>query len=45
MHVHISFLHALMTFLEVLLAWIPVKLVAANFSDRSSLAAAVVHVL
>lgn len=45
MHVHINVLHAFLTLLEVLLAWIPVKLVAANFADTSPLAAAVVHVL
>lgn len=44
-HLHISFIHALCTFIEVLLAWIPIKLLAANFEDRSSLAGAVLHVL
>jgi hypothetical protein len=44
-HLHISFIHAFVTLLEVLLAWIPLKLVAANFSDRSALAGAVLHVL
>lgn len=44
-HLHVSFIHAFCTFLELLLAWIPVKLLAANFEDRSALAAAVLHVL
>lgn len=45
LHIHISFLHAFCTFLEFLIAWIPVKLLAANFEDRSALAGAVLHVL
>lgn len=44
-HVHISFLHAFCTLLEILIAWIPVKLIAAQFEDRSALAGAVLHVL
>jgi hypothetical protein len=44
-HLHISFLHAFCTFLEFILAWIPVKLVAASFEDRSALASAVLRVL
>jgi hypothetical protein len=37
--------HAFVTLLEVLLAWIPLKLAAAHFADRSALASAVLHVL
>lgn len=44
-HLHISMLHAFMTFLEFLIAWIPVKIVAANFEGRHPLASAVLHVL
>lgn len=45
LHLHISFIHALMTVLEFLIAWIPIKLVAANFEGRSALASGVLHVL
>jgi hypothetical protein len=44
-HLHLSLVHALFTLLEFLLAWIPIKLVAANFEGRSALASAVLHVL
>lgn len=44
-HLHVSFLHALVTVLEFLLAWIPIKIVAANFAGRSALADGVLHVL
>ncbi len=44
-HLHVSFLHAFITMLEFLLAWIPVKIVAANFEGRSALASGVLHVL
>lgn len=44
-HLHISALHVLCTFLELLLAWIPVKIIAAHFESRSALAAATLHVL
>lgn len=44
-HLHISMVHAFVTLLEVLIAWIPLKLLAAHFSDRSALAGAVLHVL
>jgi hypothetical protein len=43
-HIHVSFIHALCTFLEILLAWIPMKLVAARYASSSSLASAVLHV-
>jgi hypothetical protein len=45
LHIHISFFHAFMTLLEFMIAWIPIKLVAANFEGRSALASAVLHVL
>jgi hypothetical protein len=45
LHLHVSFVHALMTVLEFLIAWIPIKLVAANFEGRSALASGVLHVL
>lgn len=44
-HLHVSFLAAMLTMLEFFIAWIPVKIIAAHFSDRSSLAGAVLHVL
>ena len=44
-HLHVSMLHAFVTVLEFLLAWIPIKIVAANFEGRSALAGAVLHVL
>lgn len=45
MHLHISFIHAFVTLLEFLIAWIPVKILAAHFSGRSALADGVLHVL
>lgn len=45
LHLHVSFLHAFLTFLEFLIAWIPVKIIAANFEGRSALASGVLHVL
>lgn len=44
-HLHVSMVQAFMTFLEFLIAWIPVKLIAANFEGRSALASGVLHVL
>lgn len=44
-HVHISLIAAFCTLLEFLIAWIPVKIVAAHFSDRSHIAGAVLNVL
>lgn len=44
-HLHLSMLHAFMTLLEFLIAWIPVKIIAANFEGRSALASGVLHVL
>ena len=45
MQLHISFLSALLTVLEFLLAWIPIKIVAAQYSGRVPLADAVLMVL
>lgn len=44
-HLHVSFIHAFITFLEFLIAWIPVKIVAAQFEGRSALASGVLNVL
>lgn len=44
-HLHVSLIHCFLTFLEFLLAWIPVKIVAANFAGRSALADATLSVL
>jgi hypothetical protein len=44
-HIHASVIAAFLTFLEFLLAWIPVKIIAANFEGRSALASAVLNVL
>lgn len=44
-HLHVSMIHAFMTLLEFLLAWIPIKIIAANFEGRSALASGVLHVL
>lgn len=44
-HIHNSVLTAFLTFLEFLLAWIPVKMIAAHFENRSALASAVLNVL
>lgn len=41
----ISFLSCLLTVLEFLLAWIPIKIVAAQYSGRSALADAFLTVL
>jgi hypothetical protein len=45
MQLHISFLSCLLTVLEFLLAWIPIKIVAAQYAGRSSLADSVLLVL
>jgi hypothetical protein len=45
LHLHVSVVHAVITFLEFLLIWIPVKIVAANYEGRSALASGVLHVL
>lgn len=44
-HIHASAITALLTFLEFLIAWIPVKIVAAHFEGRSALASGVLNVL
>lgn len=44
-HLHASMMDALLTFLEFLIAWIPVKIIAAYFEGRSALASAVLNVL
>jgi hypothetical protein len=44
-HLHVSWIHAINTLLELLLVWIPVKLIAAHYEGRSAAASAVLHVL
>lgn len=44
-HIHGSVITALLTLLEFLLAWIPIKMIAAHYENRSALAAAVLNVL
>lgn len=44
-HIHASVITALLTFLEFMIAWIPVKILAARFEGRSALASAVLNVL
>lgn len=44
-HLHASMLAALLTFLEFLIAWIPVKIVAAAYEGRSALASGILNVL
>lgn len=45
LHIHASMLAALLTFLEFLLIWIPVKFLAARYEGRSALASGVLNVL
>ena len=45
MRLHISFLSALLTMLEFLLAWIPIKMLAAQFAGRNGLADSILTVL
>jgi hypothetical protein len=45
MRLHISFLSALLTLLEFLLAWIPIKIVAAQYAGQNSLADSILTVL
>jgi hypothetical protein len=45
MRLHISLLSALLTVLEFLLAWIPIKIVAAQYAGRSGLADSILTVL
>ena len=44
-HLHASVVTAWLTVLEFLLAWIPIKIVAAHFEGRSALASGVLNVL
>ena len=44
-HLHLSVFAAFATLLEFLIAWIPVKIVAAWGEGRSALASAVLNVL
>lgn len=44
-HLHISYIHVVMTFLEVLIVWIPLKIVAARFEGRGALPSAILNVL
>lgn len=44
-HIHLSLIHAWITFLEVIIILIPAKLIAARFEGRSALASGVLHVL
>jgi hypothetical protein len=45
MHIHISLIHCLITVLEFLIAWIPIKLIAARFDGKNAVASSVLHVL
>jgi hypothetical protein len=44
-HLHASVITALLTVLEFLMAWIPIKMIAANFEGRSALASGILNVL
>jgi hypothetical protein len=44
-HIHASAITVLLTFLEFLIIWIPVKMIAANYEGRSAMASAVLNVL
>jgi hypothetical protein len=44
-HIHASVVTALFTALEFLIAWIPIKIIAALYEGRSALASAVLNVL
>jgi len=45
LHLHASVIASVLTFLEWLLAVIPVKMLAAKFEGRSALASGVLNVL
>lgn len=45
LHLHLSLVAAMLTFLEFIIVWIPVKMLAANFEGRSALASGVLHIL
>jgi hypothetical protein len=44
-HLHVSWLHSLLTLLEILLVWIPIKIVAALYAGKNGLADATLNVL
>lgn len=44
-HLHVSWLHSLLTLLEILLVLIPIKIVAAWFAGKNGLADAALNVL
>ncbi len=44
-HLHASVLAAIFTVLEFLIAWIPIKMIAARYEGRSALASGVLNVL
>ena len=44
-HIHASMIAAIFTFLEWLLAIIPIKFIAAHYEGRSALASGVLNVL
>lgn len=41
----VSIIHAVLTLLEFMIVWIPIKILAANYEGRSALASGVLHVL
>jgi len=45
LHLHASVLAAIFTVLEFLIAWIPIKMIAARYEGRSALASGVLNVL
>lgn len=45
LHVHASVIAAIFTVLEFLIAWIPIKMIAARYEGRSALASGVLNVL
>lgn len=44
-HIHANLVQAFITLLEVLIALIPVKILAAHFAGRSSLADGILYVI
>lgn len=44
-HLHVSWIHAFMTLLEILIVWIPIKILAARYEGSSGFASATLHVL
>jgi hypothetical protein len=45
MHLHLGLVSAFITVLQFLIAWIPIKLLAARYDGKSGLASATLHVL